>query len=94
MRVNYLDSYVFGGIGVQVSLRLPVSIAAESMVEGLTGPEPDRRPAPFLYDLVPQGRGRAYLLSKLQLADADDDVIAPLLMKLMVTTSSSPTVAL
>ena len=50
------------------------------MVEGLTGPEPDRRPAPFLYDLVPQGRGRAYLLSKLQLADADADVIAPLLM--------------
>jgi len=80
MRVNYLDAYVFGGIGVPVSLRLPVSIAAEPMVEGLTGPEPDRRPAPFLYDLVPQGRGRAYLLSKLQLADADDDVIAPLLM--------------
>jgi len=80
MRVNYLDAYVFGGISVPVSLRLPVAIAAEPMVEGLTGPEPDRRPAPFLYDLVPQGRGRAYLLSKLQLADADDDVIAPLLM--------------
>jgi len=80
MRVNYLDAYVFGGIGVPVSLRLPVAIAAEPMVEGLTGPEPDRRPAPFLYDLVPQGRGRAYLLSKLQLADADDDVIAPLLL--------------
>jgi serine/threonine-protein kinase HipA len=80
MRVNYLDAYVFGGIGVPVSLRLPVAIAAEPMVEGLTGPEPDRRPAPFLYDLVPQGRGRAYLLSKLQLADTDDEQIAPLLM--------------
>ena len=74
MRVNYLDSYVFGGVGVPVSLRLPVSISAERLVDGLTGPEPDRRPAPFLYDLVPQGRGRAYLLSKLQLADAEDDV--------------------
>lgn len=80
MRVNYRDAYVFGGVGAPVSLRFPVAISPEPMVEGLTGPEPDRRPAPFLYDLVPQGRGRAYLLSKLQLADADDDVIAPLLM--------------
>jgi serine/threonine-protein kinase HipA len=80
MRVNYLDSYVFGPIGVPVSLRQRVSITSEPMVEGLAGPEPDRRPAPFLYDLVPQGRGRAYLLSKLQLADADDERIAPLLM--------------
>ena len=80
MRVSYLDSYVFGPLGVPVSLRLPVSITSEPMVEGLAGPKPDRRPAPFLYDLVPQGRGRAYLLSKLQLADAEDEVIAPLLM--------------
>jgi len=80
MRVNYLDSYVFGPIGVPISLRLPVSITSEPMVEGLIGPEPDRRPSPFLYDLVPQGRGRAFLLSKLQLADTDDALIAPLLM--------------
>ena len=32
MRVNYLDAYVFGGISVPVSLRLPVAIAAEPMV--------------------------------------------------------------
>ena len=80
MRVNYLDSYVFGGIDVPLSLRLPVSISAEPLMEGPAGPEPDRRPPPFFYDLVPQGRGRAYLLSKLQLADAEDAVMAPLLL--------------
>ena len=71
MRVSYLDTYVFSGIGVPVSLRLPVSITSEPMMDGLTGLELDRRPAPFLYDLVPQGKGRAYLLSKLNLAEAD-----------------------
>ena len=79
IRVSYLDEYVFGGLGLPISLRLPVAIAAEPMMEGPVGPEPDRRPAPFLYDLVPQGKGRAYLLSKLALADADE-VIAPLVV--------------
>jgi serine/threonine-protein kinase HipA len=58
---------------------MPVSITSENMVEGALGPEPDRRPAAFLYDLIPQGKGRAYLLSKLKLAD-EDKVVAPLLM--------------
>ena len=79
MRVTYRDEYVFNGIGVPVSLRMPVAITSEPMVDGLTGLEPDRRPAPFLYDLVPQGKGRAFLLSKLNLTDADE-VIAPLIL--------------
>lgn len=79
IRVSYLDDYVAKGIDAPISLRMPVAFDNEPMVEGLTGLEPDRRPAPFLYDLIPQGRGRAYLLSRLNLADADE-VVAPLIM--------------
>lgn len=79
MRIGYLNEYVFNGPGLPISLRMPVGLHCESMIEGPTGMEPDRRPAPFLYDLVPQGKGRAFLLSRLNLVDSDD-VVAPLVM--------------
>ena len=79
VRFNYLDSYVFGDINLPVSLNLPVGLWPEPMMQGLTGLVPDHRPPSFLYDLVPQGQGRKFLLSVLNLADSDD-MVMPLLM--------------
>jgi serine/threonine-protein kinase HipA len=76
---SYLDEYVFGGPGIPVSLRLPVGLWPEPKIEGLTGLEADHRPPPFLYDLIPQGRGRKFLLSALSLNDGDS-MIMPLVM--------------
>ena len=76
---SYLDEYVFGGHGIPVSLRLPVGLWPEPKIEGLTGLEADYRPPPFLYDLIPQGRGRKFLLSMLKLNDSDT-MIMPLVM--------------
>lgn len=63
VRFNYLDSYVFGDTHLPVSLNLPVGLWPEPMMQGLTGLVPDNRPPSFLYDLVPQGQGRKFLLS-------------------------------
>jgi serine/threonine-protein kinase HipA len=79
VRFNYLDSYVFGDINLPVSLTLPVGLWPEPLMQGLTGLVPDHRPPSFLYDLVPQGQGRKFLLSVLNLPDSDD-MIMPLLM--------------
>ena len=79
VRFNYLDSYVFGDINLPVSLNLPVGLWPEPMMQGLTGQVPDHRPPSFLYDLVPQGQGRKFLLSVLNLPDSDD-MVMPLLM--------------
>ncbi|MES2974679.1 MAG: type II toxin-antitoxin system HipA family toxin [Pseudomonadota bacterium] len=75
----YDEQYVFGNNPHPVSLTLPVGLSAAPMVEGLTGPEPDRRPPSFIYDLVPQGRGRKFLLDALRLPDSDD-MVMPLVM--------------
>ena len=79
VRFNYLDSYVFGDIHRPVSLTLPVGLWPEPMMQGLTGLVPDHRPPAFVYDLVPQGQGRKFLLSALNLPDSDD-MVMPLLM--------------
>jgi len=79
VRFNYLDNYVFGDINLPVSLTLPVGLWPEPLMQGLTGLEPDHRPPSFLYDLVPQGQGRKFLLSALNLPDSDE-MIMPLLM--------------
>jgi len=79
VRFNYLDEYVFGGINLPVSLTLPVGLRPEPQVEGPMGLQPDHRPPSFLYDLVPQGKGRKFLLSILKLADSDE-MIMPLVM--------------
>ena len=78
-RVEYLAEYVFSEDPWPVALGLPVGLEPEPLVEGLTGFEPDRRPPAFLYDLVPQGKGRKYLLEQLQLQDSDN-LIMPLVM--------------
>jgi serine/threonine-protein kinase HipA len=79
VRFSYLDEYVFGDISLPVSLTLPVGLWPEPKVEGPMGLQPDHRPPSFLYDLVPQGKGRKFLLSELKLPDSDE-MIMPLLM--------------
>ena len=79
VRFSYLDDYVFGDINLPVSLTLPVGLWPEPKVEGPMGLQPDQRPPSFLYDLVPQGKGRKFLLSELKLPDSDE-MIMPLLM--------------
>ena len=68
---TYRDDYVFGPLQLPVSLKLPVGIAPAPLVEGPLGPQRDLRLPAFLYDMVPQGRGRRFLLDTLGLADAD-----------------------
>ena len=68
---EYAIDYVFGDLQLPVSLNLPVGFEAPAQIEGPLGMEPDLRLPAFLYDMVPQGRGRRYLLEQLQLPDAD-----------------------
>ena len=68
---TYADDYAFSESPLPVSLRLPVSIEPPPLIDGLLGKERDLRLPAFLYDLVPQGRGRQYLLNKLNLNDSD-----------------------
>ena len=75
----YREDYVFGPHPLPVSLTLPVGLWPPAMVEGLIGQQTDQRPPSFVYDLVPQGRGRRFLLDTLQLADSDD-MVMPLVM--------------
>lgn len=79
VRFSYLNEYVFGDILLPVSFTLPVGLWPEPKMQGLMGLEPDHRPPPFLYDLVPQGKGRQVLLSALGLPDSDE-MVMPLVM--------------
>lgn len=63
-RFNYLPEYVFSGEPEPLAFNLTVGL------EGYRG-----RCPPFLYDLVPQGGGRTFLLSTLNLHDADEMVM-------------------
>lgn len=65
---EYLPEYVFGANPVPISLALPVSMDRLG-VDGETGASPC--PA-FLLDLVPQGRGREFLVRELGVANTDD----------------------
>lgn len=70
-RVDYLPDYIFSDDPMPVALDLPV---------GFQPPRLDtvqRDTPPFLFDLVPQGRGRRMLLQLLGLAD-HDDLLLPL----------------
>lgn len=79
-RFEYLPEYVFGASDPwPVALGLPIGMAPDRFIEGPTGREADRRAPAFLYDLVPQGKGRRYLLDALRLADSDN-LVVPLLM--------------
>ncbi len=66
-RFNYLPDYVFSDAPEPIAFNLPVGLNA---YQG--------RCPPFLYDLVPQGAGRKFLLTNLKLADADE-LVMPLI---------------
>jgi len=72
-RLEYRTDYVFSAAPWPIALGLPVEFDAFA-----GDAEADRRPPPFLYDLVPQGKGRAYLVKLLGLADSDR-LVLPLL---------------
>ena len=68
---EYLPEYVFGDDPQPIVLNLPVALDSELGSGG-------GRPCPsFMYDLVPQGRGREFLLYELNLADSEN-LIFPL----------------
>jgi serine/threonine-protein kinase HipA len=75
-RLEYLPQYIFGDKPAPISLALPVEFAPEAVLEDGS---PDRRVPPFLYDLVPQGKGRRYLIDLLGIGDTGDKLVMPLL---------------
>lgn len=66
-------------------LKQGIGYTPDTFVETASGQEPDRRPPAFFYDLVPQGRGRSYLLARLGQADS-----ASLVMPLMMAGAFNP----
>lgn len=76
-RIEYEADYIFGDNPAPLSLGMPVEFTTDRLGED---GQPDRRVPPFLYDMVPQGKGRRYLVNKLGLTDSDD-LVLPLLVK-------------
>ncbi len=79
-RVDYLPQYQFSANPLPLSLGYPLDTPPDILLpkDGQLD-EIDRRPPGFLYDLVPQGRGRQFLLKKLNVADGEN-IVMPLLM--------------
>lgn len=79
-RIDYLPQYQFSEKPEPISLGLPIDSPPDVALRRIGLPDEfERRAPPFLYDLVPQGRGRQYLLKQLGLADSDN-LVLPLLM--------------
>lgn len=76
-RVDYVPEYVFGDAPMPLALGMPVAFQMDQIGEN---GQPDRRPPSFLYDLVPQGRGRRFLIKKMGWSDSDE-LVLPLLLK-------------
>ena len=71
-RVDYLPDYIFSDAPWPISLALPVGFTPPTEVGGWPAPA-------FLYDLVPQGKGRKLLLDMLGLRD-HDALVLPLVL--------------
>ena len=80
IRVDYDTGYLFSLESQPISLGLPLNMdpyaGAADDLQGLAPPDPT--PA-FLFDLVPQGRGREFLLGLLGMR-SDSTQIVPLIM--------------
>src|SRR5258706_6066625 len=74
--LEYLPEYIFGEKPLPISLTLPVGFSPGPTLDDGT---PDRRVPPFLYDMVPQGKGRRFLIDLLKIADAGVKLALPLL---------------
>lgn len=73
---SYSPEYVFGEKPEPVSLALPVTLEPpDEFFEGQLGLQRETRVPSFVYDLVPQGRGRRFLVDALGLADSDSLVM-------------------
>jgi serine/threonine-protein kinase HipA len=72
-RVDYLPEYIFSADPWPIALGLPVGFAPPRTQAG------DLRAPSFLYDLVPQGKGRHLLLQLLQRGD-HDKLVLPLVL--------------
>ncbi|MDB5820608.1 MAG: hypothetical protein JWQ11_4248, partial [Rhizobacter sp.] len=75
-RVEYLVGYLFGDQPTPLSLTFPAEHGSDAVLEDGT---PDHRVPPFLYDMVPQGRGRRFLVDLLKVRDTGDGFVMPLL---------------
>ena len=79
-RIDYLPAYQFSNQPLPLSFNFSLSAPPDVLLEGGRLPEEiDRRPPGFLYDLVPQGKGRQHLLGLLNAVDGDQ-MVMPLLM--------------
>lgn len=75
-RLEYTSDYVFSKEPAPVALDFPVEFRTDQYLPDGTV---DHRVPPFLYDMVPQGRGRRFLIDLLQLVD-HDRLVMPLLL--------------
>lgn len=66
IRLEYLPDYVFGDVGEPIALTLPLSMEILQAPMGAAS-----SPLAFLWDLVPQGRGRQHLAGLLGVSDQD-----------------------
>ncbi len=73
VRFEYLPEYVFGKDPGPVALSLPVGMETQSIEIGAAV-----TPLAFLWDVVPQGRGRQYLAGLLGVSDQDPAQDLPL----------------
>lgn len=78
---EYLPQYIFSPDPLPLGLAQPVEFTAPRLVQGEGGGLEgwDRSIPAFLYDLVPQGKGRKFLLGLLGRADSDA-LVMPLLL--------------
>lgn len=80
-RLDYLPDYLFGQkVPQPIAFGMPLDYVPDVFIEGPAGPYVDRRPLPFLYDLVPQGPGRRFLVQQLGTMDRES-LMLPLLMR-------------
>ena len=80
-RLEYEQDYIFSPDPLPLSLNLPVQFTDMAYIQPAGGAleVPNFDLPPFLFDLVPQGRGRVLLTRELRLADVDG-IELPLLM--------------
>nr|WP_315247142.1 hypothetical protein [uncultured Albidiferax sp.] len=69
-RVEYRADYIFAAYPQAIALNLPVGYQQPRMVDRGIGLVEGLTPPSFLFDLVPQGKGRAFLCNALSLAAA------------------------
>lgn len=80
-RLDYETSYLFQDNPAPIAFNMPLEFVPDVMAtrDGGAPESYDRSPPSFLYDLVPQGKGRSLLIKHLALSD-HERLVLPLLM--------------